>query len=742
MTTKVGFAVLAFLLLATSCLTLLPVDVHAAWDVSEASYAGVSTSTSPATSPIGMFVRADGQKVYIANFSDTKIYQFSLGTAWDLTTFSYDGKSFNTSSQGTPDDVSLSADGTKMFILSFYDYSVRQYTLSTPWDVSTATYDSVSLALGSANHYDFHVKRDGTKLFSLNDYNNRVQQYTLSSAWNLSTASAGTNYSYGNLNDGQELVFTMGDDGSNMYIGTATNERLHWYTLSTPWDTSTATYSGSYFSMSTQDSSVRKVVVDPDGTFFWALGSTNDKIFKYNLSDDVAPTVQTLSPADNATAISTTTNLVVTFSESVTVQSGNISIKKSSDNSLVEAIDVTGGQVTGSGGASITINPSSTLSELTEYYVQIDATAFDDGSGNSFAGISDTTTWSFTTADNTNPTITTLTPADDATGIAADDDLSIVFSEAVDAESGNITIYRASDDAQIEVVDVTGGQVTGSGTDTITIDLLADLSSGVEYYVQIAATAFDDSSGNSFAGISDTTTWSFTVASGGGSQYTKKRLEKPATPSLSVSVSDNDVMLKGQYGNGGALISEVGFEYWTDDEDDITTLSTSGSPYSNTYVLRDLECGEYAFRSYSKNSKYISYSSSEYVEIEDECEADKEEVVESSDEDEEEDDETPAADESIDETAVSPAVPAIDAVELSSIRDLDLGMEGDDVRTLQDYLIQAAAGPAAAELERVGASGYFGTYTKNALGEFQKSVGILPFAGYFGSITKEYMSGR
>ena len=80
-------------------------------------------------------------------------------------------------------------------------------------------------------------------------------------------------------------------------------------------------------------------------------------------------------------------NIVLTFSEAVDVESGNIVIYKSSDNSVFETIDVTSGQVTGSGTNQITINPSNELSPSTEYYVKIDPTAFDDPAGNSYAGI-------------------------------------------------------------------------------------------------------------------------------------------------------------------------------------------------------------------------------------------------------------------------------------------------------------------------------------------------------------------
>ncbi len=114
--------------------------------------------------------------------------------------------------------------------------------------------------------------------------------------------------------------------------------------------------------------------------------------------DIINPTLVSSTPADNATEVAVNSNIVLTFSEAVDVEYGNIVIKKS-DGSIVEIIDVTSDQVTGTGTNRITINPSSNLASSTGYYVQIASTAFDDPSGNSYAGISDTddTSLSFTT---------------------------------------------------------------------------------------------------------------------------------------------------------------------------------------------------------------------------------------------------------------------------------------------------------------------------------------------------------
>ena len=150
-------------------------------------------------------------------------------------------------------------------------------------------------------------------------------------------------------------------------------------------------------------------------------------------------------PADNATGVAVDATIVLNFSENVDTESGNITIKKTSGNAVIETIDVTDtDRVSGTGTSQITITPSSNFEDLTEFYVLIDATAFDDADGRSYAGISSTTALSFTTT-NTVPTLTSSVPADNAPGVAVDATIVLNFSENVDAESGGtITIKKTS----------------------------------------------------------------------------------------------------------------------------------------------------------------------------------------------------------------------------------------------------------------------------------------------------------
>jgi len=284
---------------------------------------------------------------------------------------------------------------------------------------------------------------------------------------------------------------------------------------------------------------------DAAGNSYAGISSTTALSFTTVAAVDATdPTLQSSSPVNNATGVAVGSNIVLTFDEAVDVESGNITIKKTSDNSIIETIDVTGSLVTGTGTTTITVNPTSDLANSTEFYVQIDAAAFDDAAGNSYAGILSTTALSFTTAavvDETGPTLQSSSPADNATGVAVGSNIVLTFDEAVDAETGNITIKKTSDNSIIETIDVTGGLVTGTGTTTITVNPTSDLANSTEYYVQIDPAAFDDAAGNSYAGISSTTALSFTTAVVDATDPTLQS-SSPANNATGVAVGSNIVL--------------------------------------------------------------------------------------------------------------------------------------------------------------------------------------------------------
>jgi len=113
--------------------------------------------------------------------------------------------------------------------------------------------------------------------------------------------------------------------------------------------------------------------------------------------DTTAPTYLSLSPADDAIDVALDTSLVLTFSESIQAGTGNIVIRKTSDDSIVETVDIAGPQVSLS-EAQATIVLATMLTQATGYYVELDAGAFVDLAGNAAAAMSGSASWNFTTA--------------------------------------------------------------------------------------------------------------------------------------------------------------------------------------------------------------------------------------------------------------------------------------------------------------------------------------------------------
>ncbi len=70
------------------------------------------------------------------------------------------------------------------------------------------------------------------------------------------------------------------------------------------------------------------------------------------------------------------------------------------------------------------------------------------------------------------------------------------------------------------------------------------------------------------------------------------------------------------------------------------------------------------------------------------------------------------------------------------------GSSGNNVTTLQQFLISQNRGSAAQALANAGATGYFGSLTRAALAEFQANAGINPAIGNFGIITRTYLSAH
>jgi hypothetical protein len=150
------------------------------------------------------------------------------------------------------------------------------------------------------------------------------------------------------------------------------------------------------------------VAVDGEGNKIRRLNGNCYVVVAPDTAEDTTPpAVVSFSPENGAVDVGLDADLVMTFSENVTAVGGEIFIFKS-DNSLLDSTEVTGSEVSVSGGV-VSIDPDVVLQPDTSYYVQIDPGAFEDIAGNPYAGISNDSTWAFTTTAVPAPTISEVT---------------------------------------------------------------------------------------------------------------------------------------------------------------------------------------------------------------------------------------------------------------------------------------------------------------------------------------------
>ncbi|MBW7452701.1 Ig-like domain-containing protein [Paenibacillus sepulcri] len=229
------------------------------------------------------------------------------------------------------------------------------------------------------------------------------------------------------------------------------------------------------------------------------------------------PEVLSKSPSAGATNVQLSEKLVLTFDENVAKGTGSaaISIRKLSDNTLFESYIVSSDSHVQIGASRnvVTITPSKSFEANMSYYVYIDAGAFrNEGNNANFAGLTSTAAWNFTTistADTSPPALTSVSPGNGASA-SIGTTLVLSFNKAVYAASGNIQISNVNQSGDSQSIGVVSGSVTGSASPNVTVQLGTTLRPSSTYEVTIPSGAFQDASGNSFAGVSSGQ-WRFTT---------------------------------------------------------------------------------------------------------------------------------------------------------------------------------------------------------------------------------------
>ncbi|MGC6479717.1 MAG: hypothetical protein ACON42_04980 [Flavobacteriaceae bacterium] len=266
-----------------------PYIVYGDYDVSTAVYSGTQLYVNPEErNPIGLAFSPDGSKLFVIGNNGDAVVEYNLSNAWDLSSASYGGVERHIGGQDSdPQGVAFSTDGLTMFIVGVTNDRVVQYDLSVPYDISTAMYSGVRFSVNGqeATPSDLTFSPDGSKMYIVGRIDDSAVEYTLTTPWDISTA----NYL------GVELLVTGEEanpqgiafhpSGLKMFVIGNLGRAVVEYELNTPWDLSSVSYSGlaEEFSVVAEENNPQSLTFSRDGLKMYVSGFQRDGVVEYDL---------------------------------------------------------------------------------------------------------------------------------------------------------------------------------------------------------------------------------------------------------------------------------------------------------------------------------------------------------------------------------------------------------------------------------------------------------------------------
>ena len=224
-----------------------------------------------------------------------------------------------------------------------------------------------------------------------------------------------------------------------------------------------------------------------------------DVSWTFTTRDATGPTVTSITPANGAVGVSTSTTINVTFSEAIdpaTISATNFIVRTSSGAAVP-------GTVTYNAATRVaTFTPSAPLTSNTAYTVTIVGTVRDVAGNEMGANFVST----FTTGDNVAPTVVSTTPADLATNVPTNVVLSATFSEAMDPSTINAMTFLLR--STLSGAAVSGTVAYNPATFTATFTPSSPLM-GATTYTATITTGARDVAGNPLAA---SRSWTFITA--------------------------------------------------------------------------------------------------------------------------------------------------------------------------------------------------------------------------------------
>jgi VCBS repeat-containing protein len=389
-----------------------------AFDVTSGSLSATESLSSQESAMQGLTFNNDGTKMFTVGDSGNRVYEYALSSAFDISSLSYTDNLSIQPQESNPQEIKFNHDGTKMYISGYSGDDINEYTLSSAFDISsTVTHKgvySVSSSDGSSGAYGFSFNNDGTKLFTTGTLQDRVNEHSLTTPFSLVDVSGehsgdvintSSTDNYDTDPDSDTLTVTAIRTGSVEDSGTAGSVG--------------SALTGSYGQLTiAANGSYTYVVADNSTMDALDAGDIVTDTFNYTVSDgqgetDIATITITITGINDApTAVADTDTVTANGTVTDTTNSAGTLVSDDTDADASSSLYVT--KITHTNGNSSEVNYNSTKTSNAATIVGSKGTLTfgSDGSYSYAANLNVTTgpdTFTYTLTDGTSATTATLT---------------------------------------------------------------------------------------------------------------------------------------------------------------------------------------------------------------------------------------------------------------------------------------------------------------------------------------------
>lgn len=247
------------------------------WQISSALFSTTFSVSAQETTPEGIAINWSNDRDWILGGTQADaIQKYRMNSVNSINTSVSQGSVPYFGGQGV--DFTFGNNGTRFYIQT--SNLIRQYNLSTAYDLTTHSGIATTLTLpDSGTHQGVTFNDTGTKMFVLRQSFDTIQQYTLSSAWEISTASKDLNTVLSSPPFGRDIEFA----GGGTYLYATNSSVIFKYTLSSPYNITTVTDLESLDQPSGETLSNYFYITD-DGKYFFTTGASRNTLVKYRMT--------------------------------------------------------------------------------------------------------------------------------------------------------------------------------------------------------------------------------------------------------------------------------------------------------------------------------------------------------------------------------------------------------------------------------------------------------------------------